>query len=169
MTQSQDHKARALCRTLAALGLLSALLIIGCRPTLEEETAALLETDARFAATSLEVGMGEAFFRFMAPDGMLLRPGEGPVRGLQTIKDRMTGRTDILLSWSPQRAEVSASRDLGYTWGVYTVERTTPQGPARIGSGKYLNVWRKQPDGAWKVLIDIGNEDPSPGPAANEP
>ena len=25
--------------------------------------------------------------------------------------------------------------------------------------GKYLTVWKKQPDGSWKVLLDIYNSD----------
>ena len=106
--------------------------------------------------------MAEAFFRFMAPDGMQLRPGEDPLVGPQAIKEHMSGGTENILNWSPQSAEVSSSRDFGYTWGIYTVERASPEGKIRLESGKYLNVWRKQPDGSWKVLVDIGNEDPTP-------
>jgi len=148
-------------RVLAALGLVSAFVLSSCQPTLEEETSALLETDARFAASSRENGMAEAFYRFMAPDGMLLRPGEGPIRGPQAARDRMSGRSDIILTWSAQGADVSSSRDLGYTWGIYQVERAAPEGPVRLGTGKYLNVWKRQADGTWKVLVDIGNEDAS--------
>lgn len=161
MSLSRQQKAKLTRRTVAALGLSCAVILSSCQPTLEEETAALLDTDVRFAATSREAGMAEAFFRFMAPDGILLRPGEDPTRGPQAAKDRMAGRTDIILTWSPRGAEVSSSRDLGYTWGTYVVERLAPEGPLRLGSGKYLNVWRRQPDGTWKVLIDIGNEDPA--------
>ena len=113
--------------------------------------------------------MAEAFFHFMAPDGFQLPSGERPVVGPQAIRDRLSGREKIVLSWIPQSAEVSSSRDLGYTWGIYTVERKTPEGLMRLGSGKYLNVWRKQPDGVWRVLVDIGNEDPPPDQTENAP
>jgi len=168
MMRCQAPNMHCVSRALTALSLVGALVFSTCGPTLEEETAALLDTDVRCAATSREDGMAEAFFRFMAPDGMLLRPGVDPIRGPDAIKDRMSGRTDIILTWTPQGAEVSSSRDLGYSWGTYAVERTDPQGPVRLGTGKYLNVWRKQPDGTWKVLVDIGNEDPAAGPAVDD-
>lgn len=133
-----------------------------CQPTQEQEARTLRDTDSLFAATSVEQGMAEAFFRFMAPDGMQLRQGKDPVIGPQAIKDAMSSRDDIILSWKPQAAEVSASRDLGYTWGIYAVDQRTPDGTVRLATGKYLNVWKKQPDGSWKVLVDIGNEDPVP-------
>ena len=161
MSLSRQDKAKLSRRSVAALGLACAVVLCSCAPTLEEETAALFDTDVRFAATSREAGMAEAFYRFMAPDGFLLRPGDGPIRGPQAARDRMSGRTDVILTWSPQGAEVSSSRDLGYTWGIYAVETVAPEGPVRLGTGKYLNVWRRQPDGTWKVLVDIGNEDPA--------
>lgn len=138
------------------------LLAASCQPSLEDEASALLQTDSSFAAASIKVGMAEAFSRFMAPDGMQLRPGSDPIVGPVAIKKRMSAAKDIILSWSPKAAEVSQSCDLGYTWGTYTVERQTAEGRTLLGSGKYLNVWRKQSDGKWKVLVDIGNEDPSP-------
>lgn len=169
MRHRQEHRAHFVVRTLAALALVGAIVWSGCRPTLEEETAALIETDVRFAATSRDSGTAEAFFRYMAPDGMLLRPGQDPLRGPQAIKDRMSGRNDIILSWVPRGAEVSSARDIGYTWGTYAVERATPQGVVLLGTGRYLNVWRKQPDGTWKVIVDIGNQDPPAQPTKEDP
>jgi ketosteroid isomerase-like protein len=29
-------------------------------------------------------------------------------------------------------------------------------------TGRYLTVWKKQPDGSWKVVRDIGVQDPAP-------
>jgi len=26
-------------------------------------------------------------------------------------------------------------------------------------TGKYMTVWKKQPDGSWKVVADMGNTD----------
>ena len=38
-------------------------------------------------------------------------------------------------------------------------------GKAISDKGKYLMVWKKQADGAWKVLFDMSNSDlPKPGP-----
>ena len=65
--------------------------------------------------------------------------------------------------WQPQVGEVAASGDGGWSGGQYQVvvdgENTD--------TGKYLNIWKKQPDGTWKVRLDIGNQRPKP--EAEEP
>lgn len=62
------------------------------------------------------------------------------------------------LRWRPLVAEASAAGDLGYTIGAWDfVERRDGAAPAVTGRGRYLTVWRKQPDGGWKVVADLGN------------
>jgi ketosteroid isomerase-like protein len=64
------------------------------------------------------------------------------------------------LDWQPQHVTVSAAGDLGYTWGSYTV--MPKSGPGDISHGKYLNVWQKEENGQWRVLVDMGNDNPEP-------
>ena len=42
---------------------------------------------------------------------------------------------------------MGAARDLGYTVGAYT---------AGSGRGNYLTVWRLEPDGSWRYVLDGG-------------
>lgn len=69
------------------------------------------------------------------------------------------------LTWEPLQAEVSDAFDLGYTHGTFESRFPGPNGELSVTTGKYLTVWRKQPDGSWKVAADIGNDDP---PAADD-
>ena len=68
---------------------------------------------------------------------------------------------DYTLDWSPQYAEVAKSGELGYTWGTYSLTYMDQNGEEQKSYGKYLNIWKKQADGNWKVAIDIGNESPN--------
>lgn len=61
------------------------------------------------------------------------------------------------MTWQPVKAEISASGDLGYTYGYYQARSHTAQGDV-VREGKYTTIWRKQSDGTWKVVLDIGNE-----------
>lgn len=35
-------------------------------------------------------------------------------------------------------------------------------GEESMSWGKYVNVWKKNADGEWKVVADIGNDSPPP-------
>lgn len=53
----------------------------------------------------------------------------------------------VPLTWAPVKGEVLSGGEIGYTVGRYV------HGRAR---GQYLTVWRKQADGRWRAIYDIG-------------
>jgi ketosteroid isomerase-like protein len=63
------------------------------------------------------------------------------------------------LTWRPKAAGVARSGDLGYTSGLYEAKLKTTAGGTVVDNGKYLTVWKKERDGAWKVLFDTFNTD----------
>ncbi len=71
----------------------------------------------------------------------------------------------ISLSWKPLFAAISRSADLGYTTGP-AEWRKTREDEKPFGYGQFVSVWRKQKDGTWKVVLDLGSE--LPGPAKSE-
>ncbi|MCG2717170.1 MAG: nuclear transport factor 2 family protein [Candidatus Marinimicrobia bacterium] len=91
----------------------------------------------------------------------MLSANQHPITGRDTIYQQMLANNEYILSWEPQNGEVASSGDLGYTWGKYKVTAKNPDGAATCRYGKYLNVWKKQPDGSWKVLVDMGNASPN--------
>lgn len=75
---------------------------------------------------------------------------------------RFTGPGGASLRWSPVEAVLSRSGDLGYTVGTWRLEREGPDGKVQSAEGRYLTVWRKGKDGAFRAVFDMGLE-PSPG------
>lgn len=146
--------------TVAAL-----VLLAGCAgragPGPVAEAEHLLETDRAFAAASVRDGAARAFRSFLADEALQFSGGSEPVRGNRAIYEQMSAGMDSLttLYWEPQEASVSRSADMGYTWGRYTVVREDHSGGSRrtAGTGMYVNVWRRQEDGSWKVVVDIGS------------
>jgi ketosteroid isomerase-like protein len=57
------------------------------------------------------------------------------------------------------KIEVAKSGDLAYQRGTYVLSAQDGQGKLSRSSGKFVVVWKKQPDGEWKAIIDIDNED----------
>ena len=59
------------------------------------------------------------------------------------------------------------SNDMGFTWGHYEGHSSDKNGQPVIISGRYMTVWKKLPDGDWKVAMDASaNEPPAPASAA---
>jgi ketosteroid isomerase-like protein len=120
--------------------------------------AELLAADEAFAAASRAEGPAEAFRRFLLPDALALPNGRDVVRGRAAVVAGLAATPELELLWEPQHAEVSASGDLGWTWGRYAA-RAGAQPPSH---GKYLNVWRRDDQGRWRVAVDMGNASPAP-------
>lgn len=121
----------------------------------------VMNTDIAFSDMSRQVGMKKAFMEYIGSDGVLLRPDHLPIVGADAIDFLIQiNDTAFTLTWTPTKGGVSKSGDLGFTYGVY--ELTTAD---TILKGTYVNVWKKQSDGAWKFIVDSGN----PGISSNEP
>jgi ketosteroid isomerase-like protein len=135
----------------------------GCRTVdVEAEKSLLLKTDAAFSQASVGKGSAEAFHEYLDENALMLPDGSHPILGRESIYAIMSGGTGSVLTWEPVMAEVAQSGDLGYTWGRYKSMHAGADGAIQTQYGKYLNVWKKQEDGYWKVLVDIGNTNPQP-------
>jgi ketosteroid isomerase-like protein len=65
------------------------------------------------------------------------------------------------LSWQTGSVEVARSFELAYDTGAYNIVTTDKQGKSSDEKGKYLVIWKKQSNGAWKVAVDTDNPDQS--------
>ena len=111
----------------------------------------LVEAERAFVRASRDQGIRDAFLEFLAVDSVVFRPL--PISAKQWfMKNReMEGG----LSWRPVFAEISGFGDFGYTTGPY---RFLPQGKpsSEATYGDYVSIWRKNSQGVWKVVIDVG-------------
>ncbi len=129
-------------------------------PVAESE---LLAADRVFARDTSDRGVDgwvEAFTEdgVMFPTGQPLASGKSEVRAVMAA---LLSDPTTRVEWDPDRAAVSASGDLGYTLGHTTVVKAIPNGgEVVIGRLKYMTVWKRQPNGDWKVAGTVGSPDP---------
>lgn len=115
--------------------------------------AELQRAEAAFFRHILEHGFGAGLAAYMADDAMI---ANSLTLGRDAQLARTTGETGRsrgnVIRWKPLRAEVSASADLGYSWGV------AESGPGKDGPfkpyGIYVIIWKRQADGQWKFVYD---------------
>ena len=130
---------------------------------IDSAEAALLKTDSDFNKLSAEKGFVEAFLAYMADTAVLFPNGSNPISGRDNIRKHLSeGSANDVLIWKPLKAEVAHSANLGYTYGTSEYRFTDKDGKPAIHYGKYVTVWKKQADGSWKFILDIGNPSPAP-------
>ena len=123
----------------------------------QSDLLSLVETERAFARTAASKGVRNSFLEYLADDGVLFRPQ--PVNGKQYMSARPA--RPGLLSWEPTFAYVSRAGDLGYDTGPWEFREKGPDDKP-IGHGYFVTVWKKQPDGTWKFVVDIGTSNPPP-------
>ena len=130
-------------------------------PGIDAALSSLVASERAFAAASVESGVRHSFLQFLAEGAVLFRPG--PVDGRQWMESRP--EPQARLRWAPASAEVSRAGDMGVTSGPweYSVPVTgdDPSSGWRVsGTGSFATIWRRQPDGGWRVEVDMGLDHP---------
>ncbi len=130
-------------------------------PTAKPGKVLLFDLESRFAKDTLARG-GAGFSAWFAPDGVALGNGKAPVIGQVAIsKSANWSPQDYQLTWTPTDAQMGPSGDMGYTWGHFEGRSKDSSGNPVLTSGRYMTIWRKEPDGSWKVVLDAGANEPA--------
>jgi len=97
--------------------------------------ASFIDTDARFVGASVLRGpaaIAEGWSAFFAADGPAIK-------------------------WRPQVIEVLSDGTLALSRGPYRLTVTDENGVMSQSWGTFNSVWRRQPDGTWKIVFDAGS------------
>lgn len=137
----------------AGLILLTAI-FFSWKDPLRSDKKELIDAEKSFSAMCMQKGLKEAFLAFGDENMVMLRPNSDPLKA--AVARDYLAKTDFgpnTLSWEPLEADISSSGDLGYTYGIYTVHL-----PDSTMQGTYATVWKKNKNGQWKFVLDVGNE-----------
>ena len=135
------------------------LVIAACRPAgPDSDPSELLAADMAFDA-AVQEGGSEAWVQWFAEDGAMVQEGAGEILGRAALREAAAflDLPGVSLRWVPRRADIAASGDLGWTTGDYVSESVGEDGVVVRGQGVYVSIWRRQADGAWRVVMDLGN------------
>jgi ketosteroid isomerase-like protein len=152
---------------LAVAFLVATLVLPIAQPTVLASPKATAETlkqlEAEFMKTAADKG-SEGYMSYYADNSVELPNGGAAIQGKVNIAKGMGFLDDKnnRLVWTPVGADISASGDLGYTYGTFEFHSKNKEGMPTVEYGKYTSVWKLQKDGSWKVVLDMGNARPEP-------
>jgi ketosteroid isomerase-like protein len=123
----------------------------------------LKQLEAEFMRTAIEKG-SRGYMSYYAEDAVEVPNGAPLMQGKSEIAKGMgfLDSEDNQLTWAPVGGDISASGDLGYTYGNYEFRSKGKDGNPHVEHGKYTSIWKLQKDGSWKVVLDMGNSSPAP-------
>lgn len=115
-----------------------------------DDDRALVRAERAFAQLNQERGQRQAWLAWFADDGVMFEPG--PVNAQKTMREATDSDAapPAAFDWRPTIGLISRSGELGFN-----------AGPVRVGKGNpsassFFSIWRKQPDGNWRVVVDLG-------------
>lgn len=112
----------------------------------------VIKAELAFAKFANDQSTRLAFLQNLSPAAVLYEQGK-VVNGRELWEKRPEGNS--LLAWWPVFADISMDGDLGYTTGPFQFYNAKgDQNP--VSTGYYSTIWRKESDGVWRVLTDIG-------------
>jgi ketosteroid isomerase-like protein len=118
----------------------------------------MVEAERAFARTAEERGVRDAFLAFLAPNSISVQPYGNARAQWEARPAPPPGAKLARLEWAPRTGDIAASGELGWLTGDFRV--VPPTGEPRHGC--YFSVWEKQPNGDWRVRIDVGVDTPGP-------
>ena len=111
--------------------------------------------------TAFNAGNADAVAAFYADDAVLLVPNAPIARGTAAIRDAFHGAFGAAhptLNFAPDR--IVQSGDIAYEYGHYAMGMGSTN-----DHGNYITVWRRQPNGDWKIVEDSVNSSLPPAAA----
>ena len=141
--------------------LLSLLLILAACGQISPSTdTAALEARSDAWESALNAKDVDALVDLYTDDARLLPPDGAMTSGRDGVRAAFGGMIDAGIGGETTRVETTVSGDVGYIVGTFSLTA----GDVAMGTGKYIETWRRGDDGLWLIANDIFNNDPSPKP-----
>ncbi len=118
----------------------------------ERAARAIAEAERQFARMGKEKGIRDSFLAYFAPDGLAFEPA--PTAVAQEYPKQPN--PPLTLLWEPEEVGASADGMIGFSTGPYLLRANDALADKPPVHGRFLSIWKHQPDGTWKVLADFG-------------
>lgn len=138
-------------RMITIAGVLAMTMLSARAETNAELREQVRNTEAAFAKTMAD--RDHAKFTSFLADETIFFGSKSAIRGKSAVSEawkRFFEGPKAPFAWAPERVEVVDSGTLAMSSGPVT----DPDTGARVGT--FNSTWRREADGSWKIVLDIG-------------
>jgi ketosteroid isomerase-like protein len=139
-------------------------LTLGCQPATPSE---LSEADQQAIRETIKQALNIAntsadwnayITLYYTEDAIVSRPNSTALKGKDAIMASLKDHP-AFSDFNVELLEIHGAGSIAYVYGSYSERLTTPGGRPEVGKGTYLEVWKRQANGSWKVAIDMANSE----------
>ncbi|HWR17642.1 MAG TPA: DUF4440 domain-containing protein [Terriglobales bacterium] len=142
--------------------LFACILILACGTLIaadDADTKALIALDEEWSKAAVAHD-ADKVASFYAEDAHLYPPNEPGFVGRDKAREswaKTLSDPNVTVSWKTTSAGIDGNT--GWTAGTTQASIKGADGKTTVQTGKYLCVWKKGPDGKWKAVHDMWNND----------
>ena len=156
-------------RICPALLLVVAICLGGCsqgRFDAAAEGRKLLERDAQWAQAAFEGKDIDKIVSYWSDDALVIEPGQPVYEGKAAIRGYVTASLQtpgFKIHWVSKDPVFSPDGKMAYMPGTAEVTAPGPNGAAATVHVRGVSIWRRDADGEWRCVVDIGSDPPPTG------
>jgi len=145
---------------------LIACVFIGCQPAPQGLSTADEQAIRKTVDEAIKIANSTADWNaytktYYAQDAIVNPPNAPAIKGHDAIV-AMLKTFPATSDFKVEILEVNGAGNIAYVYGTASFVVTPPGGKPVSDQSKYVEVWKRQADGSWKVAIDISNWDLPP-------
>jgi uncharacterized protein (TIGR02246 family) len=132
---------------------------------LKAEETAIMKTDSSWAALAKESTDADKIASYWSDDAVVIAPGQPIVKGRDALRKMVEDSKNIpgfSITWRSSDVHFSPDGKLAYMSGENLMTMNDSTGKKISIPGRAYTIWRKEPDGNWKCVVDMWNNPPSP-------
>ena len=127
------------------------------------EEAKLLRRDAEWADLATAGKDVDKIVSYWSDDAVLMLPGQPVITGKAAIREYVAGclsTPGFKIHWVSKNVVFSPDGKMAYMPGTDEMTVPGPNGSPMTLHLRGVAIWRLDPDGQWRCVVDISNEEP---------
>jgi ketosteroid isomerase-like protein len=124
-----------------------------------EVTREIRAREAEFSTLFNSGQLDELLETFYTEDVAFLPPNAPLVRGREGVRGLFVQMAQLYSDVSLESSHVFSDGDMTVVQGAYRAKVNTPEGQTMEDRGKYIEVFRRAPDGTWRCFLDTFTSD----------
>ena len=167
-TQMPFKIAFRLPSTVSSFYIFASVLALGaCTPKFDatSESAKLMRRDVEWADLASAGKNVDSIVSYWSDDAVIIEPGQPVVEGKAAIRNYVAESLKtpgFKIHWVSEKPTFSPDGKFAYMRGTDEMTVPGPKGAPMTLHLRGYSIWRLEPDGQWRCVVDIANEAPSP-------